>query len=160
MIPAGIGIILSWNPGIKKKVQIYSPYVVLLQLFLFVTEEVHSLVNNGHLVLYQQVRQLSFCMMVVVASQDPDFLITFAKKSLSGRLLVWATRLVVVTSLSLQQIKVLLPEHWTFSMMNAIFLNMKNFSSRCRQEVYEVFVKIRQSQNPNIFIFLKFLSLL
>lgn len=103
----------------------------------------YSCGSNGQLVFYQQVRQLSFCMMVVVVSQDPDFLAAFARRSLSDRLLVWATRLVVVTSLSLLQIRTLLPDHWTFSMMNTIFLNLKNVSSRCRQEVCEVFVKLR-----------------
>ncbi|XP_045111733.1 uncharacterized protein LOC123504892 [Portunus trituberculatus] len=71
------------------------------------------------------VRLLSFCSMVVVVSQDPDFLFTFAEWSLKGRLLVWATKLVVVTRLPLLKVQDLLPVHWTFSMMNTIFLNIK-----------------------------------
>ncbi|MPC58582.1 hypothetical protein E2C01_052589 [Portunus trituberculatus] len=75
--------------------------------------------------LARRVRLLSFCSMVVVVSQDPDFLFTFAEWSLKGRLLVWATKLVVVTRLPLLKVQDLLPVHWTFSMMNTIFLNIK-----------------------------------
>ncbi|XP_063886360.1 ionotropic receptor 21a-like [Scylla paramamosain] len=63
--------------------------------------------------------------MVVVVSHDPDFLFTFAEQSLKGRLLVWTTKLVVVTRLPILQVQALLSAHWTFSMMNTVFLNIK-----------------------------------
>ena len=64
--------------------------------------------------------------MVVVVSDDPAFLTGFAEWSLKGRLLVWATRLVVMTRLPPLQLQVLLPAHWTFAMMNTIFLNTED----------------------------------
>lgn len=94
----------------------------------------YTRVSGSHLVFYQQVRQLSLCTTVVVVSHNPVFLVAFAERSLRGRLLVWATRLVVVTRLPLSEIRTLLPAQWTFSMMNTIFLNTKDVSSRCRQE--------------------------
>ncbi|XP_071527035.1 ionotropic receptor 21a-like [Panulirus ornatus] len=89
--------------------------------------------------LISQARRLrlgSWCVSVVVASHDPEFLIAFAESSLKGRFLVWATRLLVVTRLTLPQLYALLPTHWTFSMMNTIFLNLENTSTSRRASVY------------------------
>ncbi|XP_063886371.1 ionotropic receptor 93a-like [Scylla paramamosain] len=79
--------------------------------------------------LVRQVRQSSSCTTVVVVSHDPLFLAAFAEQSLRGRLLGWATKLVVVTRLALPHLKVLLPAYWTFSMMNAVFLKIDEASS-------------------------------
>lgn len=68
--------------------------------------------------------------MVVVVSHDATFLAAFAEWSLKGRLLVWSTRLVVVTHLALPKLRSLLPEHWTFAMMNTIVLSVADTSSR------------------------------
>ncbi|XP_042231760.1 ionotropic receptor 93a-like [Homarus americanus] len=86
-----------------------------------------TLVLLSHL-LHQarQVRMESRCVRVVVVSHDPVFLNTFAEWSLKGRLLVWATKLLVVTSLPLPQLHALLSSHWTFSMMNTILLNLED----------------------------------
>ncbi|XP_071526970.1 LOW QUALITY PROTEIN: ionotropic receptor 21a-like [Panulirus ornatus] len=85
---------------------------------------------------YVQVRLRSWCVSVVVVSYDPAFLTAFAESSLKGRLLVWATRLLVITSLTLPQLHALLPAYWTFSMMNTIFLNLENRSSILRYRLY------------------------
>ncbi|XP_037782033.1 glutamate receptor ionotropic, delta-1-like [Penaeus monodon] len=66
----------------------------------------------------------SECTNVVVLSDDPAFLASFAESSLRGRLLVWATRLLVVTRLPLQELRRLLSSSWSFSMMNAMALLM------------------------------------
>ncbi|XP_063886372.1 ionotropic receptor 93a-like [Scylla paramamosain] len=71
----------------------------------------------------RHVRRLSRCTVVMVVSHNPSFLGDFAEWSLRGRLLVWASRLMVVTRLTLPEISTLLSTHFTFSMMNAIFLN-------------------------------------
>ncbi|XP_071527502.1 ionotropic receptor 93a-like [Panulirus ornatus] len=84
----------------------------------------------------RQVRLGSWCVSVVVVSYDPDFLTAFAESSHKGRLLVWATRLLVVTSLTLPQLHALLPTHWTFSMMNTIFLNLEEKKPSLRVSVY------------------------
>ncbi|XP_071526969.1 ionotropic receptor 93a-like [Panulirus ornatus] len=84
----------------------------------------------------RQVRLRSWCVSVVVVSHDTAFLTTFAESSLKGRLLVWATRLLVVTSLTLPQLHALLPAHWTFSMMNTIFLNLEDTPSSLRYNLY------------------------
>ncbi|XP_071527361.1 ionotropic receptor 93a-like isoform X2 [Panulirus ornatus] len=96
-----------------------------------------TLAMLSHLVdLARQVRLSSWCVRVVVVSHDPAFLVAFAESSLKGRLLVWATRLLVVTSLTLPQLYALLPAHWTFSMMNTIFLNLEKTPSNVRASVY------------------------
>ncbi|KAG7163521.1 Ionotropic receptor 93a-like 2 [Homarus americanus] len=84
----------------------------------------------------RQVRMESRCVRVVVASHDPVFLDTFAEWSLKGRLLVWATKLLVVTSLPLPQLHALLSSHWTFSMMNTILLNLEDTPPNLRHSVY------------------------
>nr|XP_053655864.1 uncharacterized protein LOC128704756 [Cherax quadricarinatus] len=76
--------------------------------------------------LYQarRVRVLSWCVRMVVVSQDPVFLATFAEISLKKRLLVWDTKLLVLTRLSLTQLHTLISSYWTFTMMNTVFLNV------------------------------------
>ncbi|MPC51397.1 hypothetical protein E2C01_045241 [Portunus trituberculatus] len=70
---------------------------------------------------------------MVVVSLDHDFLGAFAEWSLKGRLLVWTTKLVVVTRLNIPQLQILLPAHWTFSMMNTVFLNIEGTSEQTRR---------------------------
>ncbi|XP_063886359.1 uncharacterized protein LOC135114386 [Scylla paramamosain] len=78
----------------------------------------------------RQVRRLSWCTMVVVVSHDPAFLVAFAESSLRGRLLVWATKLLIVTRLALRHLQSLLSTHWTFSMMNTVFLNFEEVPNK------------------------------
>ncbi|XP_071526993.1 glutamate receptor ionotropic, delta-1-like [Panulirus ornatus] len=66
-----------------------------------------------------EVRQLSWCMTVVVVSDDPAFLAAFMESSLKNLLLVWSTKLLVVTRLSLPQLQHL---HTSFSMTNTVLL--------------------------------------
>ncbi|XP_047473672.1 ionotropic receptor 21a-like isoform X2 [Penaeus chinensis] len=73
----------------------------------------------------RQLRKLSSCVTLLVLSDDPAFLASFAESSLRGRLLVWATRLLVVTRLPLHELRRLLSSSWTFSMMNAMILNQE-----------------------------------
>lgn len=63
--------------------------------------------------------------MVVVVSDSPVFLATFAEAADSSRLMVWETKLLVVTRLNKQNVYKLLQDFWTFSMMNTIFLIKK-----------------------------------
>nr|XP_045624236.1 probable glutamate receptor [Procambarus clarkii] len=63
--------------------------------------------------------QVSWCVTVVVVSDDLAFLSTFAQWSLKGRLLVWSTRLLVVTRLPLHHLQVL---HGLLSSTNSILL--------------------------------------
>nr|XP_045587465.1 uncharacterized protein LOC123749422 [Procambarus clarkii] len=67
----------------------------------------------------ERVRQVSWCVTVVVVSDDLAFLTAFAQWSLKGRLLVWSTRLLVVTRLPLHHLQVL---HGLLSMTNSMLL--------------------------------------
>ena len=71
------------------------------------------------------MRILAWCLTVVVVSDDPAFLAAFAEASERGRLMVWETRLLVVTGLDVPKARVLLQDYWTFSMMNNMFLTSK-----------------------------------
>ncbi|XP_063584656.1 glutamate receptor-like [Penaeus indicus] len=84
----------------------------------------------------RKMRELSWCVNVVVLSDDPAFLASFAESSLRGRLLVWATRLLVVTRLSLQELRRLLSSSWTFAMMNALVINLEMLSGQFRYKIY------------------------
>nr|XP_053632775.1 glutamate receptor ionotropic, delta-2-like [Cherax quadricarinatus] len=81
----------------------------------------------------RQLRQVSWCVMVVVVCDDTDFLVAFAEWSLNGRLLVWSTRLLVITRLPLQQLQFL---HSTFSMTNSMMVIVENTSDSSRCSVY------------------------
>lgn len=65
---------------------------------------------------------MSRCMMVVVVSDSFAFLAAFAEAADSGSLMIWQTRLLVVTRLARPQIRDLMQNYWTFSMMNTMFL--------------------------------------
>nr|XP_045611861.1 glutamate receptor ionotropic, kainate glr-3-like [Procambarus clarkii] len=57
--------------------------------------------------LLREVQQVSWCVTVVVVSDDLAFLAAFTQSSLKGNLLEWSTRLLVMTRLPLQQLQIL-----------------------------------------------------
>ncbi|XP_042233425.1 probable glutamate receptor [Homarus americanus] len=81
----------------------------------------------------RRLRQVSWCVTVVVVSDDPAFLAAFAEWSLKGRLLVWSTRLLVVTRLPLQELQLL---HKVMSGRNTMLLIVGDTSVSLRVEVY------------------------
>ncbi|XP_071545434.1 probable glutamate receptor [Panulirus ornatus] len=66
-----------------------------------------------------RLRQSSWCVTVVVVSDDPVFLAVFMESSVKSLLLVWSTKLLVVTRLSLPQLHHL---HTSFSTTNTVLL--------------------------------------
>ncbi|KAK4313261.1 hypothetical protein Pmani_015377 [Petrolisthes manimaculis] len=80
----------------------------------------------------EPLRRMSWCVMVVLVSDDLAFLSNFAKLSLNGRLLVWSTKLLVVTRLPREDLVLILSSHWTFSMTNAMMLNVDQRSDSLR----------------------------
>ncbi|XP_069939229.1 probable glutamate receptor [Cherax quadricarinatus] len=82
-----------------------------------------------------RLRQVSTHTTIVVISDDPAFLSAFFKWSLKVRLLVWWTRLLVVTRLSLPHLQL---HYTTFSKMNAmLFIIMgRSKSIRCNMYVH------------------------
>ncbi|XP_063871143.1 uncharacterized protein LOC135106256 isoform X2 [Scylla paramamosain] len=77
----------------------------------------------------RQVRHHSRGVMVVVVSASDAFLALFAKWALERRLLVWATRLLVVTTLPLSHLLLAARTHWSFSMMNTMLMNVEHTPS-------------------------------
>lgn len=61
----------------------------------------------------------------MVASDDLTFLAAFAEVSDKGRLIVWETRLLVVTRLDIARLRSLLV-YWNFSMMNTMILRIED----------------------------------
>ncbi|XP_071533998.1 LOW QUALITY PROTEIN: ionotropic receptor 21a [Panulirus ornatus] len=84
----------------------------------------------------RRLRQLAWCVTVVVVSDDPAYLSAFAEASDVGRLLKWTNRLLVVTKLLLPDLQHLLRHHWAFSMMNTMFLSMEEATGVLRGNVY------------------------
>ncbi|ROT85935.1 Variant Ionotropic Glutamate Receptor, partial [Penaeus vannamei] len=76
------------------------------------------------------------CTNVVVISRDLTFLTAFAKRSLQDRLLVWSTKLLLVTRRALREVQELLEAHWTFSMLNTALLNLWEDEGGARYDVY------------------------
>ncbi|XP_071526983.1 LOW QUALITY PROTEIN: probable glutamate receptor [Panulirus ornatus] len=79
------------------------------------------------------LRQLSWCVTVVVVSDDPAFLTTFTQRSRTIGLLVWSTRLLVVTHLSMLEMQDL---HVTFSMTNTLLIITEDTALSWRCGVY------------------------
>ncbi|KAG7156238.1 putative olfactory ionotropic receptor IR4-like 16, partial [Homarus americanus] len=80
-----------------------------------------------------EARRVSWCVTVVVVSDDPAFLATFAEWSLKGHLLVWSTRLLAVTHLPLPDLRYI---HRTFSRMNAMVVIVKGAPETLKCNVY------------------------
>ncbi|XP_069156905.1 ionotropic receptor 21a isoform X2 [Procambarus clarkii] len=108
--------------------------------------------NNTHLVQMvenmRRVRQVTWCLTVVVASNQPAFIAEFAELSVAGRLLVWRTRLVVVTRLARSQLHGLITNHWTFTMMNSMILNLE----RLHPPRFGVFTHLPYHQNKTVVV--------
>ncbi|XP_063607595.1 ionotropic receptor 21a-like, partial [Penaeus indicus] len=71
-------------------------------------------------------RLMSWDVCVVLVSDDPTFLSAFADLALRGRLLVWSTKLLLVTSVALQELRAFLGAYWVFSMMNTVVVVLQN----------------------------------
>ncbi|XP_050689282.1 uncharacterized protein LOC126981779 isoform X4 [Eriocheir sinensis] len=76
------------------------------------------------------VRRRSQCVVVVVVSEDYEFLVAFAQWSLKARLLSGTTKLLVLTRLPFYRVENLLCSYWTLSMMNAMLLNQEGEDAR------------------------------
>ncbi|XP_050733474.1 uncharacterized protein LOC127007030 [Eriocheir sinensis] len=83
----------------------------------------------------RQLRKLSWCVTVVVVSDDSAFLAAFGEVSDKSRLIVWETRLLVVTRLDEESLRGLFT-YWNFSMMNAMTLKLKSSSVRQGWDAY------------------------
>ncbi|KAK3887007.1 hypothetical protein Pcinc_008889 [Petrolisthes cinctipes] len=94
-------------------------------------------INISRLVSHaRQLRQASSCVMVVVMSDDLNFLNTFAESSLKGRLLVWSTRVLVVSRLYREDLGELFSTHWAFSMTNSMMINIDLFDHKPRYDIH------------------------
>ncbi|XP_071528798.1 ionotropic receptor 93a-like isoform X2 [Panulirus ornatus] len=74
----------------------------------------------------RQVQVASWCVVVVVMSQEARFLASLGEWSVKERLLLSWTRLLVVTSLAIRHLRALMTAHWTFSMMDTMFINVES----------------------------------
>ncbi|XP_063875883.1 uncharacterized protein LOC135108648 [Scylla paramamosain] len=88
------------------------------------TNFTHSLIPQVVLQA-RRLRLLTWCMAVVVMSDNPTFLSAFAEASDKERLIVWTTKLVVVTSVTMPHLHSLLQDYWIFSRMNTLFIKSK-----------------------------------
>ncbi|XP_063889388.1 uncharacterized protein LOC135116112 [Scylla paramamosain] len=84
----------------------------------------------------RKMRLMSWCTLVVVFSDNPTFLSVFAEMADKGRLMVWETRLLVITRLPLSNLQDLLQNYWTFSMMNTMFLKLNTSSGENHCQIY------------------------
>ncbi|XP_042225916.1 uncharacterized protein LOC121868951 [Homarus americanus] len=84
----------------------------------------------------RRLRQMARNVTVVTISEDPNFLAAFGEMSLKQRLFVWATRLLIVTQLPLPDLRRLLSSHWTFTMMNTLFMNFEEVNGLTRGGLY------------------------
>ncbi|XP_069982155.1 probable glutamate receptor [Penaeus vannamei] len=71
----------------------------------------------------KKLRELSWCVSVVVVSDDPVALLTFSERSLESQFIVWSTRLLVVTHLRPGELSRL---HESLSKMNAMVMTLRH----------------------------------
>ncbi|XP_063870815.1 uncharacterized protein LOC135105998 [Scylla paramamosain] len=74
---------------------------------------------NKTLQYARSVRRLSWCVVVVVVSDDPSFFASWAELALESGLLAWSTRLVALTGLPTSALSGL---YLTFSFANAVLV--------------------------------------
>ncbi|XP_042867594.1 glutamate receptor ionotropic, delta-2-like [Penaeus japonicus] len=84
----------------------------------------------------RKIRKASRCVSVVVISKSEKVLSAFAESSLLGRLLVWETRLLLVTQLGSAVLDSLVHEHWNFAMMNTAALNLEEHKGKRSEHYY------------------------
>ncbi|XP_069939957.1 probable glutamate receptor [Cherax quadricarinatus] len=81
----------------------------------------------------RQLRQVSWCVTVVVVSDDSAFLADVTKWGVKGSLLAWSTKLLIVTRLPLPQLHQI---YSTFSMTNSMLLIVEDILKMLRCSVY------------------------
>ncbi|XP_042233761.1 glutamate receptor-like, partial [Homarus americanus] len=81
----------------------------------------------------RRLRQVSWCVTVMVVSDDSVFLAAFAEWSLKGRLLEWSTRLLIVTRLPLQELHHL---YKLLSMTNSMLLIVESACENHKCSLY------------------------
>uniref|UniRef100_A0A0P4W7L5 Ionotropic glutamate receptor C-terminal domain-containing protein n=1 Tax=Scylla olivacea TaxID=85551 RepID=A0A0P4W7L5_SCYOL len=84
----------------------------------------------------RKMQLMSWCTLVVVFSDNSTFLSVFAEIADKGRLMVWETKLLVITRLPLSNLQDLLQNCWTFSMMNTMFLELNTSSGENHCRIY------------------------
>ncbi|KAG7160156.1 Ionotropic receptor 93a-like 21 [Homarus americanus] len=84
----------------------------------------------------RKMRDLCWCLTVVVVSDNVTFLSAFAKAADDDRLLVWSTKVLVVTNLLQEDLDDLLASHWAYSMMNVLVVNVEEVPDRMRCGVW------------------------
>lgn len=87
-----------------------------------------------------QIRWWSGCVAVVTGSSDTNFLASLAEESSQGHLLVWPSRLVVITQLARHLVQTLLQQHWTMSMINSVLLNLEDHLGYSKYNNYALIV--------------------
>lgn len=70
-----------------------------------------------------KLRGLCWCVTVLVVSDDPAFITTWARVADEGRLLVWTTKVLVVTRLPRLSLHPLMSSHWALANMNVMVVN-------------------------------------
>ena len=71
--------------------------ITIIVISIDAADAAFPLFDLGHVVTGGQVRLASWMVVVVVVTDDPALLAAFAQQAREGRLLVWSTRLIVVT---------------------------------------------------------------
>ncbi|XP_064118708.1 ionotropic receptor 93a-like isoform X2 [Macrobrachium nipponense] len=84
----------------------------------------------------RELRKLSWKTLVVVTSSNSSFLTSFSNWSLSKRLVGPETKLLAVTRTNQANINQILRSSWTFSMMNAMVLNLEGAGNGTRCSLY------------------------
>ncbi|XP_064101804.1 glutamate receptor-like [Macrobrachium nipponense] len=86
-----------------------------------------------------KLRKASWCVVVIVLSDDPVFLTALAKVGLKARLVGWPTKMLVVTRLEPASLTYLISQHWIYSLMSTMFVNLEVKGVSYRWVIYSHF---------------------
>ncbi|XP_064096307.1 uncharacterized protein LOC135208089 [Macrobrachium nipponense] len=87
----------------------------------------------------QKLRTIHGYASILVISNDSQFLASFAQNADGSRLVVWETKILVVTLLPPEEMRHLMLGHWTYSMFNAMFLNLVETGKNTSCDSYRYF---------------------
>ncbi|XP_064107713.1 glutamate receptor ionotropic, delta-1-like [Macrobrachium nipponense] len=98
----------------------------------------------------RRVRQASTDVTLLVITDNDDFLTNFAEVCDDERLLVWSSRLLLVTNLDREKLDQHMERYWVFSMMNTMVLVLNYDSQYSRLKKADVIAYLPYRPGENI----------
>ncbi|KAK7085878.1 hypothetical protein SK128_006581, partial [Halocaridina rubra] len=87
-----------------------------------------------------------FCIAMVVCSLNTEFLEAYAEWANLTRIMPWEIKTIILTHLENSEVNEIMSNHWTFSMMNIMLVNVQS-SSPVRCDIFAYFYYHRSTKS-------------